>query len=86
MIKPIKIPSLPFASSIVGGEQHAGVRPANHTVFNLKYFAGLYKIHQNDIPQLLSDKLSMELYAYVEIIHNDLATVMFERLMGVMVM
>ena len=82
MNKPIKIPSLPFASSIVGGEQHAGVRPANHTVFNLKYFAGLYKIHQNDIPQLLSDKLSMELYAYVEIIHNDLATVMFERLIS----
>lgn len=78
----IKIPSLPFASSIAGGEQHAGVKPSNEAVFNLKYLAGLYKIHQDDIPQLLSDKLAGELAHYVEGAHSDLAVVMFERLVA----
>ncbi len=30
-----KIPSLPFACSIAGGEQHIGVKPINEAVFNL---------------------------------------------------
>jgi len=78
----IKIPSLPFASSIAGGEQHAGVKPTNEAVFNMKYLAQLYKIHQDDIPQLLSDELAGELAHYAEGAHKDLAVVMFERLMA----
>jgi hypothetical protein len=50
----IKIPSLPFASSIVGGEHHAGVQPENEEVFDLYYMARLYKVHHDEIPQLLS--------------------------------
>lgn len=75
-----KIPSLPFACSIAGGEQHAGVKPVNEAVFNLKYFAKLYKIHQDDIPQMLSEKLAEELSYYASGAHKDLALVMFERL------
>lgn len=75
----IKIPFLPFASSIVGGEHHAKIQPENEKVFSLYYMARLYKVHHNDIPQLLSDKLTDKLIEYVRISHKDLATVMFER-------
>ena len=75
----IKIPSLPFASSIVGGEHHAGVQPENEEVFSLYYMARLYKVHHDETPQLLSDKLTKNLIEYVRISHKDLATVMFER-------
>ena len=78
----IKIPILPFACSIAGGEHHARLKPANETVFNVKYFADLYKIHQNDIPQLLSDKLATELSYYVNGVHDDLAVIMFDRLVS----
>jgi len=77
-----KIPSLPFASSIAGGEQHAGVKPSNDTVFNLHYYADLYKVHENDIPQLLSEKLARELSYYASEAHNDLAVILFERLIS----
>lgn len=81
MIKPIRIPSLPFASSIAGGEQHAGVRTTNDVLFDIKYLAKLYKIHQNDIPQLLSSKLSEELDSYAKTMNQDLVMVMFDRLL-----
>lgn len=80
MIKPIQIPSLPFASSILGGEQHAGIRPVNDLVFNTKYFASLYEIHKNDTPLLLSQGLAKELIHYSDAAHKDLALIMFERM------
>lgn len=80
MNKPIQIPSLPFASSVVGGEQHAGIKPVNDMVFNVKYYANLYQTHQNDIPQLLSQGLAKELIHYSDAAHKDLALVMFERM------
>lgn len=75
----IKIPSLPFASSIVGGEHHADIKPENETVFNIGYFARLYKIHKTDVPQLLSEKLTNELTDYANKSHKNLVALMFDR-------
>ena len=80
MNKPIKIPSLPFASSISGGEQHIGVQPVNKAYFDLKYLAGLYQIHESDIPQLLTRELAKAFYGYVNMLNKDLSLIMFERL------
>lgn len=82
MIKPIKIPSLPFASSIAGGEQHVGVQPFNKAYFDLKYLARLYKIHESDIPQLLTKGLAKAFYGYVNMLNKDLSLIMFERLVA----
>lgn len=82
MIKPIKIPSLPFASSIAGGEQHVGVQPFNKAYFDLKYLAHLYKIHESDIPQLLTKGLAKAFYGYVNMLNKDLSLIMFERLVA----
>lgn len=72
-----KRPSLPFACSIAGGEQHAGVKPVNEVVFNLKYFAKLYKVHsrryssnairQSNLPPRLSLFLHHQLLAFHQI-------------------
>lgn len=82
MIKPIKIPSLPFASSIAGGEQHVGVQPFIKAYFDLKYLARLYKIHESDIPQLLTKGLAKAFYGYVNMLNKDLSLIMFERLVA----
>ncbi len=77
----IKIPSLPFACSIAGGEHHAGLRLVNDAVFNLYYLAKLHKKHKQDVPYLITDNLSKELSCYVDGAHRDLAVVMFHRLL-----
>ena len=75
----IKIPSLPFASSIVGGEHHADIKPENETVFNIGYFAKLYMIHKTDIPQLLSEKMTNELTDYANRSPKNLVALIFDR-------
>jgi hypothetical protein len=77
----IKIPTLPFACSIVGGGLHAGVHVDNDAVFNGEYFAGLHEVHGKDIPHLLTEKLADELLHYVSRAHKDLVCVMFGRLL-----
>lgn len=81
MINTIKIPLLPFASSIAGGEQHIGVRTTNDNLFNVNYIARLYNIHQDDIPQLITDRLSEKLDSFAKNMNKDLAMVMFDRLL-----
>ena len=39
--KMIRLPSLPFASSIAAGEHHAGLTSDNDAIFNLEYFVCL---------------------------------------------
>lgn len=78
----IKLPSLPLASSIVGGEQHAELVFDNDTMFSLKYYANLYNAHKYDIPRVLTKKLTKELNSFVKNAQNDLADAMFERLIG----
>lgn len=78
----IRLPSLPFASSIVGGEQHAELLFDNDTMFSLKYYANLYNAHKYDIPRVLTEKLTKVLDSFANNAHDDLAVAMFERLMS----
>lgn len=78
----IKLPPFPFASSIVGGEQHSRLVYDNDSMFNLKYFAKLYMIHKEDIPLVLTRKLTLELVYYTEMTHKDLVPAMFDRLVN----
>ena len=75
-----RLPILPFASTIASGERHAEVNPVNKEVFDEEYFERQHKIHQDDIPQLLTRNLEEELSGYVNDSHKDLAYVMFGRL------
>ena len=74
-----RLPLLPFACSIAGGEQHAGLLSKNETVFNKEYFAKLYKMHKDDIPQVLTEKLTRELKYYMCEDNKDLIGIMFGR-------
>ena len=76
-----RLPLLPFACSIAGGEQHAGLLSKNETVFNKEYFAKLYKMHKDDIPQVLTEKLTRELKYYMCEDNKDLIGIMFGRLL-----
>ena len=76
----IRLPSLPFASSIAAGEHHAGLTSDNDAIFNLEYFVGLHKIHHDDIPQVLTEKLAQELMECAHNMHKDLTTVLLEHM------
>lgn len=75
-----KRPSLPFACSIAGGEQHAGVKPVNEVVFNLKYFAKLYKVHSRRYSSNAAGKMGEGILYYMSGAYKDLTLAMFERL------
>lgn len=76
----IRLPSLPFASSIAAGEHHAGLTSDNDAIFNLEYFVGLHKIHHDDIPQVLTEKLAQELMECAHNMHKDLTSVLLEHM------
>ena len=76
----IRLPSLPFASSIAAGEHHAGLTSDNDAIFNLEYFVGLHKIHHDDIPQVLTEKLAQELRECAHNMHKDLTSVLLEHM------
>lgn len=77
----IKIPYLPFASSITGGEHHACIKPMNEVVFNVHYYAKLYEHHNAVIVQFFTERFAKELLFYADAANQDLVKVMFDILM-----
>ena len=77
-----KIPSLPFASSITGGEPHAAVISRNKAVFNTYYYSGLYRVHRDDTVQYLTNSITCELMQYAQTAHSDMVDVLFDKLIS----
>lgn len=76
----IKIPTLPFACSIVGGGgRHAGVHVDNDAVFNGEYLEGLHEVHGKDIPHLLTEKCCLHYIILVNVVRFLSSTHRAER-------
>lgn len=76
----IKIPTLPFASSLVSGEYHEGLGTINDVVFNREWMERMHEAYRGITPTLLSEKLAIELLFYVGEASKELSALMFERL------
>lgn len=76
-----RLPLLPFACSIVSGKLHTEVQPIDDVTFNGDYYERLHETHQNDIPQLLTEKLAKELFGFVDNVNKNLTGVMFGRML-----